>query len=62
MIKGVHYVKIKRAGRVPRWYIYAFRGGPLVGKCDGVMRPRLDRKTKLDLVLTDALYYTMDRF
>lgn len=44
MIKGVHYVRIRRPGRMSRWYVYAYRGGPLVWKGDSAVKPRLERK------------------
>lgn len=44
MIKGVHYVPIRRRGRITRWYVYAYRGGPLVWKGNSVTKPRLDAK------------------
>lgn len=49
MIKGVHYVKIKRNGRLPRWYVYAWRGGPLVCKIVGKSKPRMGRH-ELDFI------------
>ena len=41
MIKGVHFVRYNRRAHPPRWYIYAWRGGPLVATRDGKARPRL---------------------
>ena len=43
MIKGVHFVRITRPGKPVRWYVYAWRGGPLVLKTVGPTRPKLDR-------------------
>lgn len=40
---GAHLVRSKRHGAKSRWYLYAWRGGPLVGTCDSVARPRLER-------------------
>ena len=40
---GVHFVRARRRGAKSRWYLYAWRGGPLVGTCDSVARPRLER-------------------
>ena len=39
---GVHFVRARRRGAKSRWYLYAWRGGPLIGTCDSVARPRLD--------------------
>ena len=44
MIKGLHFVRTPRAGGVPRWYVYAWRGGPLVAKIDSLYKPRLQRR------------------
>ena len=30
MIKGVHFVRVKSKGPLPRWYVYAWRGGPRI--------------------------------
>jgi len=39
MIKGLHYVRSKRANGFTRWYVYAWRGGPLIGKFDCKNKP-----------------------
>ena len=44
LIKGVHVVSAKRPGRPIRWYVYAWRGGPLVKSSVGPARPRLEPK------------------
>jgi hypothetical protein len=41
VIKGVHMVRIKRGSRPPCWYIYAWRGGPLILKREGKTKPIL---------------------
>ena len=41
---GVHFVRARRRGAKSRWYLYAWRGGPLIGTCDSVARPRLERE------------------
>lgn len=41
MIKGIHMTCYKRPGRLPRWYIYAFRGGKQVAQRDSRTRPKL---------------------
>lgn len=43
MIKGVHFVRIKRSGKPVRWYVYAWRGGPLIIKTATEARPKLGR-------------------
>ena len=43
MIKGVHFVCVKRAGKPTRWYVYAYRGGPIVFKKVSEARPKLGR-------------------
>lgn len=43
MIRGVHFVRVSRAGKPTRWYVYAWRGGPVVLKTTGPTRPRLGR-------------------
>ncbi len=42
MIKELHAVKAVRPGKPIRWYVYAYRGGPLVGVYAQPNRPRLD--------------------
>lgn len=41
MIAGVHVVKKPRKDRPPVWYVYAYRGGPQIHRCEGVQKPRL---------------------
>lgn len=41
MIKGIHYVSKKRPGKPILWYVYAWRGGPLIHKSEGGGRPKL---------------------
>lgn len=41
MIAGVHMVKKERRGKLPVWYVYAFRGGPRVFMKEGEKRPKL---------------------
>jgi integrase len=53
VIKGVHFLRVERAGKPTRWYVYAWRGGPVVLKTTGPARPRLGRK-ELGLI-KDAL-------
>lgn len=43
MIQGVHFVRSARAGKSPRWYVYAWRGGPLILKAEGAAKPKLGR-------------------
>lgn len=43
MIKGVHFVRKKRRGKPDRWYVYAWRGGPLIHSADGVQKPPLGK-------------------
>lgn len=52
-MKHVHYVRVRRPGRKTRWYVYAWRGGPRIGTCEGNMKPRLDHD---DLKLIQAAY------
>jgi len=41
MIKGLHVVKSKKAGKPVRWYVYAWRGGPCIAKRIGGGEPTL---------------------
>lgn len=41
MIKGLHYVRYERPNGFTRWYVYAWRGGPLIGKFNCKNKPRL---------------------
>lgn len=43
MIKGIHFVRTKRPDKSTRWYVYAWRGGPLIMRADGPLKPQLDR-------------------
>lgn len=48
MIRGLHFVRAIRPGGIPRWYVYAWRGGPLVLKRDSLKKPWLSvRELKL---------------
>jgi integrase len=40
-MKGLHFVPKKRRGRVPVWYVYAYRGGPLIARREGLHKPTL---------------------
>jgi integrase len=42
-IKGVHFVQSQRPGKLRVWYVYAWRGGPQVLRCEGLARPALDQ-------------------
>jgi integrase len=39
MIKGLHIVCKRKGGKPIRWYVYAWRGGPLVAKREGGPKP-----------------------
>lgn len=41
MIKGLHYVPVRRPGRKTVWYIYAWRGGPQIKRVESQKKPRL---------------------
>lgn len=41
MIKGVHTVRVVRAGKPIRWYVYAYRGGPQITVIESPARPKL---------------------
>lgn len=43
-VTGVHYVRVKTAAGVARWYVYAWRGGPRIATIDGGDKPRLSRE------------------
>jgi integrase len=53
VIKGVHFVRIARPKKPIRWYVYAWRGGPIVLKATQPNKPTLSRK-ELGLI-KDAL-------
>lgn len=40
-VEGVHIVSVKRPGKPVRWYIYAWRGGPVIRKQEGGEKPTL---------------------
>ena len=41
MIAGVHFVRKLRPGKLPVWYVYAYRGGPQVLRHEGRNQPKL---------------------
>jgi len=41
LINGLHIVRSRKPGKPIRWYVYAWRGGPLVFKCEGGTKPSL---------------------
>ncbi|WP_338243182.1 tyrosine-type recombinase/integrase [Aurantiacibacter hainanensis] len=43
MIKGVHYVAVRKPSRSTVWYVYAWRGGPQIKRVEGRNKPRLTR-------------------
>lgn len=38
---GPHIVAVRKLGKPVRWYVYAWRGGPVVHKSVGTVRPKL---------------------
>lgn len=52
-MKGVHYVRVRLSGRKYRWYVYAWRGGPRIGVCESIEKPKLEYK---DIKLINAAY------
>jgi integrase len=50
MIKGLHFVPVKKQGVVIAYYVYAYRGGPRILKSDGPAKPKLDRATLTKLL------------
>ncbi|HVQ09560.1 MAG TPA: tyrosine-type recombinase/integrase [Allosphingosinicella sp.] len=53
-VAGVHFVRSARPGKPVRWYVYAWRGGPLIMKTAGPTRPRLDREALSALAAEQA--------
>lgn len=43
-MKGLHFVRHPRPGQLPRWYIYAWRGGPSIARIDSLKKPKLQRR------------------
>lgn len=41
MIKGVHFVRARRRNKPVRWYVYAWRGGPLILNIEAPTKPKL---------------------
>jgi integrase len=47
-MKGVHFVRYRRSNGRSRWYVYAWRGGPVIGHFDCERKPSLSpREWKL---------------
>lgn len=44
MIKGLHYVPMRKPGRKTVWYIYAWRGGPQIKRIESQRKPRLSHE------------------
>ena len=44
MIAGIHYVRVRRAGKPIAWYVYAWRGGPQIMRSEGPAKPKLSRE------------------
>lgn len=40
-MKGVHFVRYRRSNGRSRWYVYAWRGGPVIGHFDCERKPTL---------------------
>lgn len=40
---GLHYVRKRKPGKRPIWYVYAWRGGPQVARYEQMKRPELSR-------------------
>ena len=55
MIKGVHFVRVRRSGKPMRWYIYAWRGGPQIQTVESPTKPKLSAAALAELarVLSD---------
>lgn len=43
MIKGLHFVRVRRTGKPVAWYVYAYRSGPQILKHVGPTKPTLTR-------------------
>lgn len=41
MIPEIHFVRIAREKKCPKWYLYAWRGGPQIMTAEGFDRPKL---------------------
>jgi hypothetical protein len=43
-MKGTHFVSVQRPNGLRRWYVYAWRGGPLIAKRDGTKKPSFTQR------------------
>ena len=50
MIGGVHFVEVRRVARPPKWYVYAWRGGPRIMTAEGRHKPKLTSQALAELV------------
>jgi hypothetical protein len=50
VIQGIHTVRKLRPGKEPIWYVYAYRGGPLIHREIGWKRPSLGVGTLRKLI------------
>lgn len=64
MIDGLHFVKIRKAGRPLRWYVYSWRGGPCIMKCESPTKPKLTKEALelLSAALEDSRAVKRDSF
>lgn len=56
MIEGLHFVKVRTAGRPLRWYVYAWRGGPCIMKTESPTKPKIDQDAleRLQAAIADS--------
>ncbi|QZH73953.1 MAG: tyrosine-type recombinase/integrase [Erythrobacter sp.] len=44
MTDGLHFVRIRGKGKLPTWYVYAWRGGPRICRVECRTKPRLNHE------------------
>lgn len=55
-MKGLHYVAKRKPGKRTVWYVYAYRGGPLIARREGHHKPTLTAaESKAAVTAVDAL-------
>lgn len=47
---GIHFVRVRRAHHPPKWYVYAWRGGPRIMTAEGRAKPKLSTEALAELL------------
>lgn len=64
MFSGLHFVRYRYKGQIRVWYVYAWRGGPLIMRSEGAKKPLLGQSeiVKLQAALDEVRRPDQSRF